>query len=362
MYKRQILSRRGPVLKTEGNFNNGIGLPLTLLRMTPQDQVVVLEMGISQPGEMKRLCDIAKPTVGLITNIGPAHLEFLGDMAGVAMEKQVLFESIPVDGAVIINQDDPYLATWTGEVRETWTYAVEKDADLTATEITQDSVGTVFTLQLNRHNEGGGGKQKIILSLLGAHQVYNAMAASAAALALCCQFDDIRDGLRNMRPVSLRGEVIEAGGATIFLDAYNANPESIKSALQTLAFSFGGSIGHRMADTLAAPVGRRKIAILGDMLELGEATKKSHIDIGRMVVQYGIDRLIAVGKWSAFVAQGAREKGMPKEAISTYKNLQEINLRHEIQQGDIVLVKGSRGMGMERALDPFRKNAGADAV
>lgn len=346
----KILCRRGPVLKTEGNFNNDIGLPLTLLRLTSDHRVAVLEMGISRPGEMRRLCEMAQPTTGLITNIGPAHLEFLGDLSGVALEKQVLFDSILPHGTVVVNQDDPYLSRWIGEDREKWTYAILEDADLTAVEITQTSVGTTFTLQLNRRNEGGGGKQKIVLPLLGAHQVYNAMAASTAALALGYEFDDIRDGLRQMSPIPLRGEVIKALGATIFLDAYNANSESIKSGLQTVASSF-------------VPTGSgRKVAILGDMLELGEAARKSHLEVGRMAVQHGIEKLIAVGKWSAFIAQGAKEKGMQKEAISIYKDLQEVDLALEIQEGDIVLIKGSRGMGMERALLSFLKKDKVDAL
>jgi len=389
-----ILSRRGPVLKNEGNFNNGIGLPLTLLRLSSDHRLVVLEMGISQPGEMRRLCTIAKPTAGLITNIGPAHLEFLGDLSGVAMEKQVLFDSIPKNGAVIVNDDDPYLSKWTGDVLEKWTYAVHKGADLTAMDITQSAAGTTFTLQLDRHHSGGGGKQKIVLSLLGAHQVYNAMAASATALALGYEFDDIRDGLRQMRPIPLRGEVIHALGATIFLDAYNANAESIKSALQTLVSAFEGSSASlrttggfdSLANTsmessssllgsgaclpvatcvrglFATPRRGRKVAILGDMLELGETARKSHLEVGRMVVQNGIDRLIVVGKWSAFVAQGAKEKGMLKEAISIYKDIKEVNLALEIKEGDIVLIKGSRGMGMEQALSSFLKKDCADAV
>ncbi|MBI3358671.1 MAG: UDP-N-acetylmuramoyl-tripeptide--D-alanyl-D-alanine ligase [Nitrospirae bacterium] len=334
-----ILARRGPILKTEGNLNNHIGLPLTLLRLGKGDQAVVLEMGISRPGDMRLLCEIAKPTVGIITNIGPAHLEFLSNAEGVAAEKGVLFETMASGGIAIINKDDPYLSQWEGTLSEKWTYSIGGDADATASEIEQYGNGIAFTLTLNRNHKGGGGKMKVVLSLLGEHQVYNALAASAAALALGYEFDEIRSALREIRPIPLRGEMIAWNGATILLDAYNANPASMKAGIQTLA----GYV------TLAEQ--RRKVAILGDMLELGNAAKSAHRDLGRKVAQHRIDRLITVGKFSAVVAQAAEEEGMGKETISAYENLKSVDLAHEIQKGDIVLIKGSRGMRMERLLD-----------
>jgi UDP-N-acetylmuramoyl-tripeptide--D-alanyl-D-alanine ligase len=344
----RILERRGPVLKSEGNFNNAIGLPLSLLRLSNADQRVVLEMGISQPGEMRVLTEIAKPTVGVITNIGASHLEFLGTLSGVAAEKQVLFEAIPSEGAVVINRDDPHLASWKGSVQQ-WTYAIDRDADLMATDIQSDAQGTTFTLQLHR-GHGGGGKQRIILSLFGWHHVYNAMAASAAALSLGYEFDDIREGLRQVRPISLRGEMIEVCGATIFLDAYNANPGSVKGALQTLAsLAPSGSV---------LPWPGRKVALLGDMLELGEASESAHQEVGRMAAQYRIDRLIAIGKFSSWVARGAEKDGMKKESISAYEKLDQVDLAREIRSGDLVLIKGSRGMKMERLLDRFSPQHG----
>ncbi len=357
-----ILARRGPVLKSEGNLNNHIGLPLSLLRLDLSDRAAVVEMGISRPGEMGPLCDMANPTVGVITNIGRAHLEFLGDLKGVAMEKQVLFDAIGPDGAVVINRDDIHLAQWEGQARERWTYAIENDADLTATDIEHHANGTTFTLQLHRHDGGGGGKQKIVLNLLGRHQVYNAMAASAAALALGYEFHEIREGLRHVRSPAMRGEVIEVGGASVYLDAYNANPESNRIALQVLSASWATE---RRAPVTVAWTGEerrkekkgpgRKVAVLGDMLELGETARGAHLELGRRVAQHRVDRLIAVGHWSALIAEGAREGGMAKEAISAYETLSEIDLRNEIQKGDIVLIKGSRGMKMERVLDVFRQ-------
>jgi len=331
-----ILARHGAVLKTEGNYNNQIGLPLTLLRLKEGSQTVVLEMGISKIGDMQLLCEIAKPTMGIITNIGAAHLEFLGNIAGVAAEKKLLFETMTPSGIAIINKDDPYLSQWEGALSEKWTYSVGNNADLTASEIEQHGDGMSFTLALNRNQKGGGGIMKVVIPLLGEHQVYNALAASAAALALGYEFDDIRSALREIPPIPLRGEMIAWNGATILLDAYNANPVSMKAGIQTLA-------GH---------VSRgRKVAILGDMLELGAATKSAHKDIGRIVAQNRIDRLITVGKFCEVTLHGAVEEGMEKEAISSYKSLESLDLAREIQAGDIVLIKGSRGMRMERLLD-----------
>ncbi len=334
----KILGMRGPVLKTEGNLNNHIGVPLTLLRLKKEDQAAVLEMGISRPGDMSLLCDIAKPTMGIITNIGAAHLEFLGNIEGVATEKTVLFEAMRIGGTAIINQDDPYLSPWEGVCSEKWTYSIGNDADLIATEIVSNRNGLAFTLALNRNQKGGGGKMKVVLSLLGEHHVYNALAASAGALALGYEFDEIRSALQDISPMPLRGEIIEWNGATILLDAYNANPASMQAALLTLAG--------------VAPLGgHRKVAILGDMLELGSAAKSAHKELGRKVAQNRIDRLIAVGQFCEIVACGALGKGMQKQAITTFKNLESLDLAHEIQSGDVVLIKGSRGMGMERLLN-----------
>jgi UDP-N-acetylmuramoyl-tripeptide--D-alanyl-D-alanine ligase len=338
----KILIRRGPVLKTEGNLNNHIGLPLTLLRLQKEDQAAVLEMGISRPGDMRLLCEIAKPTMGIITNIGQAHLEWLGNIEGVAAEKKILFDSMAEGSIVVINGDDPLLQ-WDGKASEKWTYAIENEADLTATEIEQHDHKMSFTLALNKNQKGGGGKMKVILPLLGTHQVYNAMAASTGALALGYEFDEIRSALKDFSAIALRGEVIKWNGATILLDAYNANPSSMKSALKTLAEYVDVTEGHR------------KVAVLGDMLELGSMAKSAHKGLGRQVAQSGIDRLIVVGQFSEIVACGAVGEGLRKEAVSVYKNVASLNLAHEIQEGDVVLIKGSRGMKMEQLLDSLYK-------
>ncbi|MFY9268794.1 MAG: UDP-N-acetylmuramoyl-tripeptide--D-alanyl-D-alanine ligase, partial [Candidatus Manganitrophaceae bacterium] len=185
-----ILSRRGPVLKTEGNLNNHIGLPLSLLRLDATHHAAVLEMGISQKGEMERLCRIACPTVGVITNIGPAHLEFLGSLEGVAKEKEKMFEAVRSDGVAVINLDDPYLAPWEKRLSRKWTFAIDAAADVTATEIRSEGEGIGFLLTLRCTGEAG----PVHLLTSGRHQVYNALAAAAVAAALGYRLEEIREG------------------------------------------------------------------------------------------------------------------------------------------------------------------------
>lgn len=328
-----ILGRRGPVLKTEGNLNNHIGLPLSLLRLEEGQTAAVVEMGISHPGEMKTLSEIARPTVGLITNIGPAHLEFLGDLAGVAKEKGALIESLG-EGTAVLNLDDPYLRPWEKKVSRGWTYAIDRPADLTAEEIRQGPDGMTFILRFRETGEGG----PVHLPTIGRHQVSNALAAAAVARALGFSLGEIREGLSLFQPVALRTEVFERKGITILMDAYNANPGSMKAALQMLAgFS---------------PAGKRKVALLGDMLELGSVAPSAHYDIGKAAAECGVQRLIAVGRWSERTGAGAKEAGMPSDAVSAYPDFDSVQqtLPAEIGQGDVVLVKGSRGMRLERVL------------
>ncbi len=341
-----ILSRRGPVLKTEGNLNNHLGLPLSLLRLDASHRAAVLEIGISLKGEMRRLCEIARPTVGLITNIGPAHLEFLGSIEGVAEEKGSLFEAVRPDGTAIINLNDPHLAPWEKRLSNSlenkaaarkWTFALDAPADVTATEIRPEGAEIGFLLTLRRTGEAG----RIHLATSGRHQVANALGAAAVACALGYRLEEICEGLAAFRPVALRAEVLEAEGKTILLDAYNANPASMKAAIEMLA-AFprreGGS--------------SRKIALLGDMLELGTFSEAAHRGIGEAAAQNGIDLLIAVGRWAGAMAEGARQAGMAGERISAYADLPSLQkaFLSSVRKGDVLLIKGSRGMRMETVL------------
>ncbi|MDC4224887.1 MAG: UDP-N-acetylmuramoyl-tripeptide--D-alanyl-D-alanine ligase [Candidatus Manganitrophus sp.] len=340
-----ILSRRGPVLKTEGNLNNHLGLPLSLLRLDAAHRAAVLEIGISLKGEMRRLCEIARPTVGLITNIGPAHLEFLGSLEGVAEEKGSLFEAVRSGGTAVINLNDPHLSSWEkrfsnnlgNKAPAEWTFALDAPADVTATEIRPEGSEIGFLLTLRRTGEAG----RILLATSGRHQVANALGAAAVACALGYRLEEIREGLAAFRPVALRAEVLAADGKTILLDAYNANPASMKAALEMLA-AFPRREG----------AASRKIALLGDMLELGTFSAAAHRETGAAAAQNGIDLLIAVGQWAGAMAEGARQAGMAGEKMAAYADLPSLQKEFltSIRKGDVLLIKGSRGMRMETVL------------
>ncbi len=331
-----ILSCGGPVLSTAGNFNNQIGLSLSISRLSVEHRAAVLEMGISRKGEMRLLCQIATPTVGLITNIGPAHLEFLENVEGVAAEKGVLFESVQT---AIVNMDDPKLAPWAappaagaGSLRECWTYGLERAADVMASAVVFRTDGMTFDLHRHGIREGN-----IFLPTYGRHQVYNALAAATVAYALSRTFEEIRVGLAGFRPPDMRMQVQKIGDVCILLDAYNANPASMRAALSALA---------------ALPnLSGRRIALLGDMLELGAVSESAHREVGEAAARSGVDALVAVGQWAEQMARGARQAGLTD--VSTYPDAESVVLK--VVPGDCLLVKGSRGMKMERVLQTLQQ-------
>jgi len=319
-----ILSRRRPTLATRGNLNNQIGLPLSLLGLTHEHQAAVVEIGISKPGEMKPLCDIARPTVGLVTNVGPAHLEFLGSIDGVAREKGLILEMAE---SGVVNLDDPHLAPWAARLAKRWTYALDGPADVSVSAVRPDAGMTTFRLHL-----AGADKGDMTLASPGRHQLQNAVAAAACALAVGCTDDDIREGLAAFRPMSMRMEMREVGGVRVLLDAYNANPASMRAAIATLAAASG-----------------RRVALLGDMLELGMESVMLHTEVGRFAAVRGIDRLFCVGQFAQAMADGAKQAGGKAEAYATLTDV-AAPLQAALHPGDMLLVKGSRGMAMERIL------------
>jgi UDP-N-acetylmuramoyl-tripeptide--D-alanyl-D-alanine ligase len=331
-----VLSHKYRCKKSEGNFNNLIGLPLMLLSVGPDDEAVVLEMGMNVPGEMKRLSDIARPNIGVITNIGPVHLEGVGDIAGVIREKGELVKNLPADATAIINGDCEYSRRLIDDIgARLLTFAIERDADVTATDIEDlghEGIRARFRLP--------SGEFKAKLRIPGAKNLHNALAAAAVGEALGVPPDDIKKAIESARAVAMRMEIIEAPeNVTILNDTYNANPVSVMASLDFLK-------------GLSEDRPGRLIAVLGDMLELGDYTKKGHEEVGEKAAHLGFSLLFLLGTQIGHAARGAASVGLDGKNIKTYgpdkhERLAR-DLRERIRPGDLILIKGSRGMKMER--------------
>lgn len=333
-----VLGVRGPVLKNEGNLNNEIGLPLSLARLDETHWAAVLEMGMSAPGEIARLAGIAAPTAGVITNVGAAHLESLGDVEAVARAKAELLDALPEDGRAVLNMDDPMLRPYVDRMGErAVTFGLAEGSMFTAQSISENGAGISFRLVTP------GGRVEVGLPAHGMHNVMNALAASAAAWILGLGPGETKAGLEAFRPAGMRMEFISSGGITIINDAYNANPASMAAALSTLA-SFKCN---------------RRMAVLGDMLELGAAAAESHYNVGRLAGAQGLALLVLIGGHSGETARGALDAGMTGKDILQAADAGEaaIAVLARISEGDCLLVKGSRGMRMERIVDTLGKAA-----
>jgi UDP-N-acetylmuramoyl-tripeptide--D-alanyl-D-alanine ligase len=325
-----ILSKTAPGLKTEGNFNNLVGLPLTLFRLAPEHRWAVLEMGMSARGEIARLAEIALPDVGVITNIGPAHLATLHGLDGVARAKGELFAALRAGGTAVINADDERVAQLpvANGVRRLL-YGFAENAEVRAEDVAVAGSTVSFRLVLP------DGAWPVNLAVAGRHNIGNALAAAAAAVALMVPTEAILGGLESFRGGHGRMEVIELGnGAVLIEDTYNANPLSVRAAL--VALDEMGESG-------------RRFAVLGDMLELGAEAADLHRQIGAEAAQR-CDFLFLLGEMAGETAAGARQQGMPAERVQIVASHVEAaeRLRALLQSGDRLLVKGSRGMRMEK--------------
>jgi UDP-N-acetylmuramoyl-tripeptide--D-alanyl-D-alanine ligase len=331
----RILAQTGPGLKTQGNLNNLIGLPLTILRLTGRERWVVLEMGMSAFGEIDRLAQIAAPEVGVITNAFASHLETLGDLAGVARAKGELFLRLAPGGVAIYNVDDPLISkcqTPSGVIRLTFGL---RGAEVSSASIrSMGKRGESFILRLP------DGEWPVRLRAFGRHNVYNALAAAAAAHAVGINGDLIRLGLEDFTPFEKRFQLEQIGGVTLIDDSYNANPASMAAALETL--------GEVREDG-------RLAAVLGDMLELGAGAKAAHLELGRLAAGC-VERLYLLGGMAGCVAEGAAEVGLAGESVQVGRGHEELarELLLWLKPGDCVLFKGSRGMRMERVAQAVR--------
>ena len=328
-----------PILKTKGNLNNLIGVPLTLLALTERERVVVLEMGMNVPGEIRRLTEIAEPDVGLITNIQTVHLEGMGSLERLKEEKGELYRRMRRDGTILVNQDDARVVDLASDYPgQKITLGIEHPADVMAKEVRLNGAeGTSFTLILE------GEVVEIHLPLLGRHFIPNALSAMAVACLFGVEVREAKKALENFQPFPLRMEVVSLkGGKTVINDAYNANPYSMEFALETLAEVKGKG---------------RTIAVLGDMLELGNFTREAHQRIGQKVSQLSIDFLLAMGEEAPVVVESAIRYGFPTERARVVESHSEaVSLLRQISQnGDWILVKGSRKMAMEKIVEGLRE-------
>lgn len=326
-----ILSQRGPVLKTEGNLNNHIGVPLTLFRLGAAHRAAVVELGINHPGEMTRLCEIARPTVGVITNVGHAHLEGFGGLDGVARAKGELFEALGADGIAVVNLDDPRIASLgAGLACRVLTFGLTA-GDVRGCIVDEETrSGTRIEI---RH---GGARAECVVPVVGRHNAANALAASAVAVALGADLESAAKGLERFRPAAMRSELVTApSGVVVFNDAYNANPSSMERALDTAGRLRGAG---------------RVYAVLGDMLELGAGAESLHREVGRAAARAGLDGLVAVGPAARWIAEEARRAGMSARAVVSVDAADDAVavIAGWCRAGDVVLIKGSRRMALER--------------
>ncbi len=321
----KVLSSAFRVLKNEGTENNLIGLPQTLLRLDNAYDIGVLELGTNQFGEIERLSRVLMPRIGVITNIGPSHLEFLKSEKGVLREKAELFKSLGRDGIALVNSDDPNILGIKQLKCRTLTFGINNKCDFRAAEIVQEEDGLLFTV-----NEEYDFKMRV----LGRHNVYNALIAVSVAFTCDMKYDEIYKALYDFQPVAGRLSLKRAGGLYIIDDTYNSNPQSAAAAIGFLK------------DYRARA---RKIFVCADMLELGSHADSFHADVGRAAARAGIDCLVSVGNFSEVIRQAALESGMRKDCVYSCpdKTAALKFLKTNLKYGDTVLFKGSRRMALE---------------
>ena len=329
-----VLSQKYRVLKTEGNFNNNLGLPLTIFRLTEEDEIAVLEMGISHFGEMTWLAETAEPDVMVITNIGTCHLEFLKDRDGVFQAKTECFDYVKLDGTVILNGDDDKLS----QVREVHGrrplfFGMSQGCRIYPEEVRPLGLkGTFCRICVDDDSF------EVTVPLPGSHMVMNALAGAAAGSVLGLTFDEIRAGIESVEPLSGRFNIVQGGGTQIIDDCYNANPMSMKAALQVLS-------------ELETP----SVAILGDMGELGADEKALHREVGEYAGGLPLDRFVLIGELAKEIASGIRAAN-PGAQITEFGKVEEAlpRIPSLVREGDTVLVKASHFMQFERIVEALK--------
>ena len=329
-----VLERKYSVLKNKGNLNNAIGVPLTLFKLSGKHEVAVIEMGTGAPGEMARLVEIVQPNVAVVTNVGPTHQEFFGSVDEVATEKAVLVRAA---GSAVLNADDPRVAKM-GDVVDgtTISFGLVRDAlacaTVSADEVGQDQNGEAeFTLVM------GQDRARVHLRAIGKHNVYNALAAASVGKLLHIDINEIRDALESYHGTPMRMQKEMLNGVTIINDAYNSNPASLIAAVELLS---------------EIECSGKRVAVIGDMLELGERSDEYHRAAGRSIAGYPVDVLVTVGDEAAKIAKAALGAGFHQNRVIICKSISHVvtYLSEALKVGDAALIKGSRGMKMEEII------------
>lgn len=325
-----VLSQRYRVLKTLGNFNNELGLPLTIFRLTEEDEIAVLEMGISDFGEMHRLSEIARPDICIITNIGTCHLEKLGDRDGVLRAKTEIFDFMNSDGIALLNGEDDKLLTIAGGERLVKFFGKSVRSDVYA-----DSIESLGLNGTRCHIQTPQGAFEAIIPIPGQYMINNVLAGTLAGLELGMELHEIKAGIEKMQALNGRNKIIHTGHFTVIDGCYNANPMSMKASVDLLC----------LANT-------RKVALLGDMGELGENEAKLHYEVGRYVGESQVDILLCAGKLAKEIERGFHEV-QPASYSVCYDTVEELNekLPEELCHGDSILVKASHFMDFTRVLN-----------
>lgn len=331
------LGGRERVLASQGNYNNEIGLPLTLLELESGHRAAVVEMGMRGLGQIRELVAIARPDIGVITNIGLTHIELLGSRENIAQAKGELLEGLPSSGLAVLNADDPWCRSLAQRSpAQVAFYGFSPEAGVRALDFTiVPDRGTSFRVNAM------GQEANFIIPYLGRHNVLNALAAITVALRLGEDLGTIKERLSAMTPGKMRLEKQPGQRGSILLnDTYNANPDSVAAALEVLR---------------QLPANRR-IAVLGDMFELGPYAEPAHLETGKRAVESGIDLLVGVGKMAPYLVAGARQAGLPPAAARAFGDREEAAqwLAPRLAAGDVVLVKGSRGMEMEKLVEQLQ--------
>jgi len=334
-----LLSVRHRVHRSKGNFNNHFGLPLGLLTLEPEFDLAVIEMGMSHAGEIAALARIAQPNEGVVTNVAPVHLENFDSIAGIARAKYELIAALPHGGTAILNADDEYVSQFGRDFKgKIVMFGLKSSADVRA-----ENVGILGPDGARFDLVCQGVRQPVQSPLLGKHNVYNVLAAAAVALEHGITPSEIAAALPSLEPADKRGQVVQLGNISVLYDCYNSSPKALMAAV----------------DTLVAMPARRRIVVAGEMLELGSTGEALHRECGRYIAAKKLDFLLGVRGLAKTMVEAALEAGMRAEFVATPEEAGDW-LAHEAQDGDVVLLKASRGVKLEKALEVWQRKLGID--